>query len=343
MPTIRKRGNVYQVQVRLKKQGTIIFQESATFPTQREAKAWGYALESKIKRHGVSEYKAAGTTVSDLVLAWQEAKEKIKPVSKGLQHSVGAIMKSPFAHTPVSVLKPKDITQWAISLHGYLNPSTILHHLMVLRSAFSSAKALQDIDASVDVVADAAKHLRHLKVTAKSASRDTRVSDAEIDLIVQDFMGRFMEIPMHVIVPLLVALPRRREEMLTACWSNYTGKTLTLIDTKNPNMARNEVIPVPPKAKVIIDALPRIDARILPYKPESVSAAFQRCVRRLGLQHIRLHDLRHEGISRLFEEGLAIQEVALISGHLNWAMLRRYTHLKPNDVLEKLNARSERT
>lgn len=57
---------------------------------------------------------------------------------------------------------------------------------------------------------------------------------------------------------------------------------------------------------------------------------------RVGLREIKFHTLRHEGTCRLFEVGLQIQEVALITGHLSWNMLRRYTHLKPENVLEKL-------
>ena len=45
-------------------------------------------------------------------------------------------------------------------------------------------------------------------------------------------------------------------------------------------------------------------------------------------------DRRHDGISRLFELGFAIQEVALISGHKDWKMLRRYTHLRPQSLIE---------
>ena len=41
-----------------------------------------------------------------------------------------------------------------------------------------------------------------------------------------------------------------------------------------------------------------------------------------------LVDLRHEGTSRLFEAGFAIEQVALVTGHKDWKMLRRYTHLK---------------
>ena len=51
---------------------------------------------------------------------------------------------------------------------------------------------------------------------------------------------------------------------------------------------------------------------------------------------ITLHDLRLEGISRLFEAGLTIPEVSLISGHTSWESLKRYTHIQPKHVLEKL-------
>lgn len=81
-----------------------------------------------------------------------------------------------------------------------------------------------------------------------------------------------------------------------------------------------------------------IDERILPYKPESSSASFQRACDRLGIQDLRYHDLRHEGITRLFEQGLSINEVAIISGHTSWAMLRRYTNMSASDLAEKMNA-----
>jgi len=47
--------------------------------------------------------------------------------------------------------------------------------------------------------------------------------------------------------------------------------------------------------------------------------------------------MRHEGISRLFEKGFHIPEVALVSGHKDWKMLKRYTNLRPENLLKKLN------
>jgi predicted metal-dependent RNase len=38
------------------------------------------------------------------------------------------------------------------------------------------------------------------------------------------------------------------------------------------------------------------------------------------------HDLRHDGVSRLFEMNWDIPRVASVSGHRDWNSLRRYTH-----------------
>ena len=55
-----------------------------------------------------------------------------------------------------------------------------------------------------------------------------------------------------------------------------------------------------------------------------------------NISDFRFHQLRHEAISRFFEKGLSIPEVALISGHKDVRMLFRYTYLKAEDILRKL-------
>ena len=65
-------------------------------------------------------------------------------------------------------------------------------------------------------------------------------------------------------------------------------------------------------------------------------SAWQRLIKRTGIVDLRFHDLRHEAISRFFEMGLSVPEVALISGHRDYRMLQRYTHLKPEELVSKL-------
>lgn len=58
----------------------------------------------------------------------------------------------------------------------------------------------------------------------------------------------------------------------------------------------------------------------------------------VGVSDFKFHDLRHEAVSRLVEAGLSDQEVASISGHKSMQMLRRYTHLRAEDLVEKLDS-----
>jgi integrase len=61
-------------------------------------------------------------------------------------------------------------------------------------------------------------------------------------------------------------------------------------------------------------------------------------VKRESLVDLHFHDLRHEAISRLVEAGLSDQKVAAISGHKTMQMLKRYTHLRGEDLVAELDA-----
>ena len=63
---------------------------------------------------------------------------------------------------------------------------------------------------------------------------------------------------------------------------------------------------------------------------------FKKLREEVGIIDFRWHDLRHEATSRLFEKGLNMMEVASITGHEDIAMLKRYTHIKPENLLARL-------
>jgi integrase len=65
--------------------------------------------------------------------------------------------------------------------------------------------------------------------------------------------------------------------------------------------------------------------------------AWNLLVKRLKLTDLHFHDLRHEAVSRLVEAGLSDQEVSAISGHKSMQMLKRYTHLRAEDLVDKLD------
>lgn len=79
---------------------------------------------------------------------------------------------------------------------------------------------------------------------------------------------------------------------------------------------------------------PGHDAKRHPYEFNSTWMNIKRSV---GLADVRFHDLRHEAVSRFVEAGFSDQEVSAISGHKSMQMLKRYTHLRTEDLVRRID------
>ncbi|MEE4109363.1 MAG: site-specific integrase [Halieaceae bacterium] len=135
---------------------------------------------------------------------------------------------------------------------------------------------------------------------------------------------------------------------LTRRQVNLEARTVHLTETKNGSsrtvpLTRNAVAvfrqaldnPVRPlDTDLIFFGEPGRDKVRRPYE---FRPAWHRTVRTAGIHGLRFHDLRHEAVSRLVEVGLGDQEVAAISGHKSMQMLRRYTHLRAEDMVNRLD------
>jgi len=338
MPTVRKRNGRFQAQVRIKQNGLIVYEKSATFDTERQANTWGWGIEENFAKGLIQDIQSVATVASVIEFHKQALIDAGKDV-RGFENSMNNLIDSDLGKTPILRVQSGDVVEWGKDYGKTRSPATVLHALMTLRSCYSTARAAMKIKVDVQEVADAINHLARLGISGKSVERDRRVTDAEIDTI-----SRYHEqlqgtiIPLRVCLNLAVALPRRKSELFSGMlWENYTGETIKLMDTKDPTKTRNEVVPVPPKARKIIDGLPKGGKYIMPYNPVSVGSTVYVACKMTGIEDLHLHDFRHEGVSRLFEEGLDIPRVAMISGHQSWSTLKRYTHLKPKDVIDRLN------
>ena len=79
----------------------------------------------------------------------------------------------------------------------------------------------------------------------------------------------------------------------------------------------------------IIQALPKIDDRIFPVTDTALRQSWERLRKRSRITDLTFHDLRHEAISRCFDEGMSVPQVMAISGHQTASQLFRYVQLKP--------------
>ena len=90
----------------------------------------------------------------------------------------------------------------------------------------------------------------------------------------------------------------------------------------------------PIDSELIFFGEPGKDGKRRPYNFNKVWLGIKRSV---GCADFRFHDLRHEAVSRFVEGGLSDQEVSAISGHKSMQMLKRYTHLRAEDLVAKLD------
>ena len=133
-----------------------------------------------------------------------------------------------------------------------------------------------------------------------------------------------------------LATAMRRGEILNMRWEHFVdgGRSLLIPKTKNGHA---RTIPLSPEAIKVLDCRDAQTAVVFPILANAFRLAWQRIKQRAGVEELRFHDLRHEAISRFFEMGLSVPEVALISGHRDPRMLFRYNHPMREQISRKLS------
>ncbi len=140
-----------------------------------------------------------------------------------------------------------------------------------------------------------------------------------------------------------IATAMRQEEICSIAWKDVDVRKRIVIarDRKDPRQKAGNDQKVPLIGATGFDAWQLLQQqkfvaphseRVFPYNGRSVGTAFRRACRDLKIEDLHFHDLRHETTSRLFELGFVIHEVAFVTGHKDWKMLRRYANLCPEDL-----------
>ena len=118
----------------------------------------------------------------------------------------------------------------------------------------------------------------------------------------------------------------RRSEILRLRWCDVDLDIgfASLFETKN---GEDRKIPLTGKCVRLLRNLQKIDERVFPISLTCLRLAWFRARNKAGVKDLRFHDLRHEAISRMFEKGLNVPEVASISGHKTASQLFRYVQV----------------
>lgn len=145
---------------------------------------------------------------------------------------------------------------------------------------------------------------------------------------------------MQDVVRFAIATGMRRGEICRIRWADvdHERRLVLVRDRKHPTKkeGNHHLVPLIDRsgfdAWAILNRQPKIDDRIFPLGLEGVSDAFTDACVAAGVEDLHLHDMRHECTSRLFESGMSIDQVAIVTGHADWRNLKRYANLKPESL-----------
>ena len=323
MASIRKRGNKWQAQVRRGGIKGI----SKSFLRKADAERWSRQMEAAVDA-GLYEPPEATSisTVADLLKKYLTHVTSKKKGRTSEAYRLQAIIRSPLGEISVSDIRPQHIAEYKERRLLSVAQPSVRRELVILRHAFEVGRREWSCRMTANPVAE-------VRMPRNSAPRVRRLTEAEYNKLLSGAEGRQWWLRPMIVVAVETAM--RRGEILSARWEdlNKASSTLRIPDTKT---GVERTIPLTPRALAAIEALPACHYYIFPVSANAARLAWERLKTRQSIEDLRFHDLRHEAISRFFERGLSIAEVALISGHKDPRMLFRYTHLRAEDVAKKL-------
>lgn len=340
----------YRAQVRIKQSGKIVFSKARSFPTKAAAESWAKRMEVESARPGFLEEQALGkTTIGDLLVRYRDELTEAGCLGRTKGAVLELLLRSSISEIAAVSLTSADVVEHCkVRAAAGAGPATVQQDMIYLRAMLDHAVRAWHLPVSVAPVDAASTPVRKLGLTGKSRSRSRRPTAEELELLLgwlaRREAGHNARIPHRDIVRFAIASAMRLGEIGRIEWADLDEQRRTVIirQRKSPSnkLTNDQEVPLLGEAWDIVARQPRVDARIFPYNMESVSAAFELGCKAMGIFDLRFHDLRHEGASRLFEQGYSIQEVALVTGHRSWNSLKRYTQLKPESLHDKQPPRS---
>jgi len=321
---------------------------SETFLRRKDAEQWALEVERRIDR-GEPALPAKARelkTLGDLV---RQHRDDLQEVGRRIGRSKAASLT--FLENRLGRLRLPELDRERLIQFGKeraregAGPVTVGIDIGYIKTILSHAAAVHGTSASTEQVQLARIALVRLGLVGKGDERDRRPTQSELDHIIAAFEANpRQQIPVGRLVRFAVATAMRQDEICRAEWRDLDrrNKMLLIRDRKDPRRKSGNSQRIPLLAATGFDAwailleqeaaLGKAEGRIFPYCGKSAGTAFRRQCVDLKIADLHFHDLRHEGTSRLFEAGFSIEQVALVTGHKDWKMLRRYTHLKPEHL-----------
>ena len=335
MATIRKRLNKWQVQIRRMGATPI----SRSFQNRKDAEEWARHSETLVDRRDLpaDPKLLERITFGQLI---QRYRDHVTPLKLSWQNEtivLNAFLRNPLSRKRVSELTQQDFATYRDKRLTMVKPHTLKRELCPLQNLFEVAKVEWGLPIRKNP-------LKGLRIDLVSNRRERRLATGELEKLLEASQkARNRHVTAIIEFTLETAL--RRSELIAAVWANIDleNRILTIPKSKNGHMRK--IILTKRAVEILHQRLRASDSNLMqdqtvfPVTANALQQVWKRVTKRAEIADLHFHDLRHEAISRYFEMGLTLPEVAQQSGHRDFRMLFRYSHSHQHRILEQFNKR----
>ena len=324
MATYRKRNSKWQAIIRHKNIGTV----TRSFKSKSHAIKWVHEQENIIEAGHYGLLKPDSVILGELLSRYCEeitqgkrsANTEERRLNRLIKDPISALTLDKLSSSAIAAFRDRRLPDGARTTHYDL--TLIRHCLKIAIHEWGLILSSNPVD--------------FIKMPPASKPRQRRLNEGEYERLEQ---ASHLTLNPHIwpIIVFAIETGMRRGEILGLTWDNISLERQLAYLPLTKNGTSREV-PLSTKAvHVLSNQRSRQDTPTpFPVNANAFRLAWERLRKRADLCDLRFHDLRHEAISRFFELGLSIPEVALISGHKDAKMLFRYTHLKAGNLVTKL-------
>lgn len=235
-----------------------------------------------------------------------------------------------------SIFTFRDGTKKTVLHDRFVANNTVRHEMALISRVFSCAIKQWGVHLP------AGNPVRLVKLPPMGKGRDRRTT-AEEEQVLLDILDpakpsqRKRNPYMHGLVIFALETTCRRGEIVKLLWEDVDleRRTATLRDTKN---GTDRSIGLSTRAVAALKSLPRTkEPRVFPLSSNAVRLAWRRALQHAGIEGLRFHDLRHEATSRLATKFNGdIMAMSAMTGHKSLQMLKRYTHVRAEELARRL-------
>ncbi|MBI1747178.1 MAG: site-specific integrase [Acidobacteria bacterium] len=229
-----------------------------------------------------------------------------------------------FKNYYLSAIDQKKIVDYKAVRAGQVKKATVNRELALLKTLYNKAIAWGMADKNP------VKGVEFFKEDNQIAHV---LTEPEETRLLEACMGSLAYLRPLIILALNTGL--RRGELLSLKWSNVSLSFRQLVvEATNCKSKKRLLIPINARAyAVLVELKAQATSDYVfrktngqPYNRETLRDHFEKLYKQVGIEDLRLHDLRHSFATRLSAKGVDIVTIKDLLGHSTITMTMRYAH-----------------